>query len=97
MTQEQQRINIAEACGLKPTLFRGAVVDEITLNDTIPDYLNDLNAMAQAEKTIKGGETWRLYKDGLAMICMTGFEYPVDATAAQKAEIFLRTLGLWTP
>lgn len=55
-----------------------------------PDYLNDLNAMHEAEKTMTGLQR-DAYFDRLVW-----FGPPLFATAAQRAEAFGRTLGLWT-
>jgi hypothetical protein len=51
--------------------------------------------MAAAERTIKGHHSWGEYKRHLSIICQTGYEFPVDATAMQRAEAFLRTIGKW--
>lgn len=58
----------------------------------LPDYLNDLNAMHEAEKTIFGPQ-WTLYREKLATL---GYNASVHTTAAQRCEAFLRTLNLWT-
>jgi hypothetical protein len=61
------------------------------------NYCNDLNAMHEAEKVLKGIDTWsyalRLTEvtqsrasDDMSFFC---------ATARQRAEAFLRTLGKW--
>lgn len=73
----------------------------------LPDYLNDLNAMHEAEKLFddKSIDTKSLYWDYLALIAMPE-PFPGDdtflrdyvmirATAAQRAEAFLRTIGKW--
>jgi len=65
-------------------------------DDAIPDYLNDLNAMAAAEKVLTQQQDfyYRTYalpdvcKDGSGMLAIT-------ATAAQRSEAFLRALGKW--
>jgi hypothetical protein len=65
----------------------------------LPDYLNDLNAMHEAEKVLSRGEGYHqkggfgLYKTALAEVCDE--QHPIDATAAQRAEAFLRTIGKW--
>lgn len=112
MTPEQQRIAIAEACGWRfhpispiPTdasdyLERKAKAIMCWVRpgrdswqiEQLPDYLNDLNAMHQAEKLrIIGTEHESDY-------CMYLYEnaHQCFATAAQRAEAFLRTLNLWT-
>lgn len=61
------------------------------------DYLNDLNAMHEAEmwmfetyETMEGAGRLSLYTKLLRRL-----EHPLFATAAQRAEAFLRTLNLW--
>lgn len=62
----------------------------------IPDYLNDLNAMHEAEKEIIARNKMNGfdgYENTLCGIIDNG--NCVHATASQKAEAFLRTLDLW--
>ena len=108
MNQEKQRIAIAQACGWTKI---GYHEQEITgrkptngFYEIIPDYLNDLNAMHEAEQCL-----WRkdflardTFIDHLARILnpVHGYrdqlgQHLLDATAAQRAEAFLRTLGKW--
>jgi hypothetical protein len=106
MTPEEQRIAIAEACGwearhdhLKWTWLRP---DGRAFNGELPDYLNDLNAMHEAEKVLREMQTMT-YLDRLGDIVSQGMgegSYGeiwniLHATAAQRAEAFLRTLHLW--
>lgn len=105
MTEKEQRIAIATACGYtswvkdgKPTrLFsREAERKKHWLDLTeLPDYLNDLNAMHEAEKVLdtlaENGSS--RYRD---ILCgMLGWWWG-HASAAQRAEAFLKTLDLWT-
>lgn len=67
-----------------------------------PDYLNDLNAMHEAEKTLKGMQcqNYQLWLIGCArgehfIHNKTPDCYEFHATAAQRAEAFLRTIGKW--
>ena len=64
-----------------------------------PDYLNDLNAMHEAEKMLrkpmKGSDTDTIIGDRMHKYAEL-IGYAFGATAAQRAEAFLRTLGLWT-
>ena len=87
MNPEQQRIAIAEACGWK-----------IGYRDPeawhpLPDFLHDLNAMHEAEKV--------LTNEQLEVYCNIlhkpnhGVYWAIHATAAQRAEAFLRTIGKW--
>ena len=114
MKEEAQIIAIAEACGwtgiythtkdaigygtlrgLNPRALRGH--SNIQL---LPDYLNDLNAMHQAEKELIGRNLFQDYwpilehvvgkePDGIGRA--TGLA--IHATASQKAEAFLWTIG----
>lgn len=94
MNPELQRIRIAEACGFDKShwleLKDGVVFGT---SASIPDYLNDLNAMHEAEVVIiKSGYTAiRTYED----LLQKQIANIVFATAAQRAEAFLRTLNLW--
>lgn len=99
MTEEQQQIAIAEACGEDPSMWscpkcgkipgthvtydeRCAICDaEVT---EPPDYLHDLNAMHEAEKVLTVAQ-------GMNYVLRIG---PM-ATAAQRAEAILRTIGKW--
>lgn len=95
MTPEQQRIAIAEACGITNAeyLIRYGGIQE---NETFPDYLSDLNAMHEAEDTMGDPQLWTEYDNQLAAVMdHVGWKY--HATAAQRAEAFLRTLNLYTP
>jgi hypothetical protein len=97
MKPEAQRIAIAEACGWTeskdgwwshPTLPCNGGADPDP-----PDYLGDLNAMHEAERTIRQDhDKWGVY---LVQLSRTAPECRVFAAASQKAEAFLRTLNLW--
>lgn len=56
-----------------------------------PDYLNDLNAMHEAENVLNTRELWEIYKNHL----LQWMTEPICATAAQRAEAFLRAIGKW--
>jgi hypothetical protein len=111
MTPEAQRIAIAEACGWMHVRSLGCQyrrwhdIDGKRYGETIeclPDYLNDLNAMASAEKMLPcerlGDYLNRLVE--LTGYCDTktftqaNFDL-ATATASQRAEAFLRALNLW--
>lgn len=110
MTQEEQRIVIAEACGLERLPF--VAKDEGSMSTweewfhSLPDYLNDLNAMHEAENLLNY-EQCNSYYDALCNLIgndeyqakCVGEEpanaYFFHATAAQRAEAFLKTLNLW--
>jgi hypothetical protein len=112
MKPEQQRIAIAEACGWKNAdhpdamkLKQGWTMPEkwcmdpkgvLRFNHHRPDYLNDLNAMHEAEKVLLDDREaafrgWLWLAHGQPELrCAI-----VHATAAQRAEAFLRTIGKW--
>jgi len=107
MKPEKQRIAIAEACGWKNAdhpdamkLKQGWIMPEkwcmdpkgvLRFNHHRPDYLTDLNAMHEAEKTLD-------YDDLNDMEESVSFHFgvtPFHSTAAQRAEAFLKTIGKW--
>lgn len=103
MDKNKQQIAIAEACGwrltetditypngLKIEYHPPEYVREV-FSKVVPDYLNDLNAMHEAEKTIKGKRIWGDYKYQLLLMPIE----ELHATASQRAEAFLKTLNLW--
>lgn len=64
------------------------------ISNDIPSYTTDLNAIAEAEKA--GLDTVNHCTDYLDSLCViTGDQIPIFATARQRAEAFLRTLGRW--
>lgn len=77
---------------------------EIT-SSGLPDYLNDLNAMHEAEKVIankcKINDYWFFLRQILEFPDAEGdwnevfYFDAINATTAQRAEAFLKTLGLW--
>jgi len=80
-----------------------------TIRTGVKDYVNDLNAMHEAEETvIKSHEQMEDFADHLCKIVLGykstigsinlnrwAFVRAVRATAAQRAEAFLRTLNKW--
>ena len=110
MSPEQQRIAIAEACGwTEIEVVEGmpfGILDSRTDESPrlVPDYLNDLNAMHEAEKYLAGypSKEWDNYIMDLHAVTqytpsgkLSEIACITHATAAQRAEAFLRTLGLW--
>ena len=101
MSEEQQRIAIAEACGwTKISDWKAAGINgqhpTEPWTEVIPDYLNDLNAMHEAEKALDGMDqlTYLAKLHECNHYCSWA---GTCATAAQRAEAFLKTLGLWKP
>ena len=93
-----QRINaaIAEACGLKPKrrpVFyprSGMKIEAVPP----PNYCNDLNAMHEAEKTLTDANMFVMAHHIERLVSAHGQHY-FHATALQRAEAFLKTLGKW--
>lgn len=110
MTPTEQRIAIAEACGWEYHEFGDSMIPgwrhkNDTLGnwveqDGLPDYLNDLNAMHEAEKHLAPGQAYT-YQDKLRFVASRELQgeaqlfFLLHATAAQRAEAFLRTIGKW--
>jgi len=104
MNKEQQRIAIAEACGWKRLgLIEGCF--DVLMGELpptrgwvrVPDYLNDLNAIHEAEKTLTR-EQKASYVLGLALMCDDPPSFVgamVFATAQQRSEAFLKVIGKW--
>ena len=92
MTPEAQRIAIAEACGWKPNPFERDMRGQV-FPQSPPDYLRDLNAMHEAEKAMSVNDRNR-YIDTLGTTYHDSWEF-CTATAAQRAEAFLKTIGKW--
>jgi hypothetical protein len=111
MKPEQQRIAIAEACGYRNIALREdpdegfdplltGFKNDNQFDEQIPDYLNDLNAMHEAVKTLPQNIKPRYF----ACLCfvvrgaisLNGYSKATEATAAQRAEAFLRTIDKWT-
>ena len=102
MTPEQQRIAIAEACGwidFSSAAHEGAIQygrRPFSCSDSweLPDYLNDLNAMHEAEKMLEADDN-----HAYGCYCSDLYEKygnTVSLTASQRAEAFLRTINKWT-
>lgn len=101
MTDEQINQRIAEACGwecLAPDVWHHGIVgyskdSHGIVRSRIPDYCADLNAMHEAEMTLTEYQRESIYPR-----MMGGWRSPakpIYATARQRAEAFLRTLGKW--
>jgi hypothetical protein len=119
MKPEQQRIAIAEACGWtaredienfwRAVDASGNMTHELWMSESnvweagIPNYLNDLNAMHDAEKVLTkanwGGYAAELYRitDAHNHGISPNHHWLAVAfsTATQRAEAFLRTIGKW--
>lgn len=111
MNPESQRIAIAQACGWRmgsalpdgTPCWQGRQCDEFAVGvNQLPDYLNDLNAMNEAEKMLPSAQHYCfvtelnkvVFGDDGKSTWPPMFEI-VSATPVQRAQAFLRTLNLW--
>lgn len=97
MTDEEMRVKIAEACGWQVSRAdwsqpmgylngqRSCLV--------IPDYLNDLNAMHEAEKTLTVEERKSYCHQLCEVQIKDGLVSPIFATARQRALAFIKTIS----
>ena len=84
---------------VKTLLFRRE--GNCVLTENLPDYIADLNAMNQAEETLTD-EQWISYlikllqaaRDG-SFVIEKNMKTVAHATATQRVEAFIRTLGKW--
>ena len=108
MNEEAQRIAIAEACGWT-NITSDCVGNKPhgrgnADHDFIPDYLHDLNAMHKAEQMLSYEPDYMFFLRYVvgdfseAQSEWTDYDWyrVAHATAAQRAEAFLRTIGKWT-
>jgi len=99
MTDQQQRIAIAEACGWSEISdWKAAGINGLhpsgQWTEVIPNYTSDLNAMHEAEKVLTA-EQRRSYVNCIFNLPVSECESNTFATAAQRAKAFLRTIGKW--
>lgn len=99
MNDSQINIAIAEACGIVDVDQWGPLYKTASgwVRDC-PDYANDLNAMHEAEKVLTKTKL-QTYLDFLADAprdhVHKTWTTSVFATARQRAEAFLKTIGKW--
>ena len=114
MSPLKQNVTIAEACGwtnVRETAFGllgchpkadlSVLSDEYLCARPIPDYLNDLNACHEFEKSLPSSLTQKYW---WSLCDVTGLDQyeacrdpllTVSATAAQRCEAFLKTINKW--
>jgi len=90
--------------GHKPTFHNNKIIS-YTVDYVVPDYLNDLNAIRRAEKKLDSERLVGVYVATLLEIVLpdewqvvnhiTTTRAFVYATAAQRAEALLKTIGKW--
>jgi hypothetical protein len=98
MTDEQINGAIAEACGWKIDKRGLGWLSPKGCYAEPPDYCTDLNAMHEAEKVI-APKNWNNHSTKWWNYCKhlqgDDINQSVHATARERAEAFLRTLGKW--
>lgn len=98
MTDEEINVAIAKVCGWKQksSHFGGTAgiwTDPSGNDQTMsPDYCNDLNDMLKALATLEE-EDWDTFESKLGWITGDRGFCKINATARQRAEAFLRTVG----
>jgi len=103
MSDEQINIRVAKILGLPiasdgithcltPCDMGGKCNQDGPLLKKVPNYVADLNACHEFEKTLGDIDNWMLYDKALAEIT-EGFTF--HATARQRCEAFLRVHGQW--
>ena len=98
MKPEEIRIAIAEACGwrdIRGLNWTGVAPNrDLNYRNGVPDYLNDLNACHEMENVLLRdmNKLWYPYCKRLHELTNGIGE---GATAPQRCDAFLKTLGLW--
>lgn len=109
MNLEQQQIAIAEVCGLNNIRIARTKDGDALVhgNETlVPNYFSDLNGMHEAWHTLDSKHKRLVFHEQLRRKVITdgghknSTQGDIDcccenATAAQRAEAFLRTFNLW--
>lgn len=112
MTDNEINITIAQACGVKPLdkdqgvrkVWIDTFGEDLGEWGFVEKYTKDLNAMHEAEKVLTEKQlVWYMQKlsqirlrDGEHGMIACILDRIVFATARQRAEAFLRTIGKWT-
>ena len=90
MTDDQINIAIAESLGWK-LLANNRWTKPCGIYADLPNYTSDLNACHEFEKSLNTDDAhmyyWRLKQE-------IGWEY-ASATASQRCENYLKTIGKW--
>ncbi|CAB4135993.1 hypothetical protein UFOVP917_25 [uncultured Caudovirales phage] len=100
MTNEQIDATIAEACGWTDIFehpefgLMGVKSETHGCRTAVEHYSGDLNAMHDAEATLTNANM-HVMEVQLKYVLSAG-EFYFHATARQRAEAFLRTLGKWS-
>jgi hypothetical protein len=101
---KDEQINAAVHVALGNDLGCPRCSDPECAYNSVPDYCTDLNAMHKAEKSLTV-EQIELFADTMYNLCVEkkvttpnrlGWRFALlNATAQERAEAFLRTLGKW--
>lgn len=101
MNDQEINIAIAEACGWTVRRVGSGLIGKPKSEqgplDELPDWANDLNALHEAEKMLPD-EVRMNYRFQLQRVVSRTYEensWLISATARQRAEAFLRTIGKW--
>jgi hypothetical protein len=98
MSPEAQRIAIGKSVGKLLHDGDHAPSNYVFATD-LPDYLNDLNAMYEAVKSLPQNLKPRYFACLCAVvsgaISLNGYSEATEATAAQRSEAYLRAIGKW--
>lgn len=111
MTDQELNAAIAEHCGWRfhnpdmAHLKHDAIMCWIRPGgsdwqlERVPNYAGDLNAMHEAEKVLYRGivqqQYWQAGYGRFTTILSETCDEPLSATARQRAEAFVRTIGKW--
>lgn len=96
MTNDQINRAIAEACGWKPKRQTKLTRMGFRVSyENTPNYCEDLNAMHEAEKTLTNDQ-FKWYTHWVEKLMPeTKYRCYLCATASQRAEAFVRSIGKW--
>lgn len=90
-------VYVGHLCGTPPNgksvFLRSVGVVGEDYRNVLPDYLNDLNAMRDAEKVLKTSKLRDKYERHLRLVRADIEVW--HANASERAEAFLRTIGEW--
>jgi hypothetical protein len=76
--------------------YRHPVEKTVSSVHNMPDYYNDLNACVEFEEAVcKHDSEQDVYVNYLYIRMASGNRHPVRATAPQRCEAYLRTIGKW--
>lgn len=107
LTEDQKCVKIAEACGWlnltgESSRHPYGLMPDGLCRTRVPDYLNDLNACHEMEKSIQEPRERVRYAEELCNIWTGRKDRAIpdwwlihDATASQRCEAFGKTKGLW--